>query len=255
VNTKKVEFSSWWVLLSTLGLLLLTAQGCRTRSSSGVEGAEDSGSNSVPDPAKHYFDGGTYCVQAIAQGPATDTPVHFSYKETHSDGSAKDFEADLLGDKFDLTVNDRHRATDFDREQNALPPSSPTTIRDGFAENAITSHAVRSDPSGWQSVPNNMVLGGTPWGLFVSKPSETKVGAENVNGYDTIKYTVDTTQESALDKSALLMAGDLKDYNITGAAWILKNAKCVLQYDINYEEDSKDGTVQKTHYVGTVTKK
>jgi hypothetical protein len=100
-----------------------------------------------------------------------------------------------------------------------------------------------------------MALGGTPWGLFISKPTVTRVGAENVNGYETVKYAVDTSHQSQLDKTPLLMSGQLKDYSITGSAWVLTEANCVLQYNIDFEQDGKDGSVKKTHYEGTVTKK
>jgi hypothetical protein len=255
VNWIKEDFSRDPILLLTMGALFIAAQGCHSRNSSGVHEAENKQPGSVQNPAKHHFDGGTYCVQAITQGPPVETPIHFSYRETHSDGSAKDFEADLLGDKFDLIVSDRHPATDFDREHNTVRSLPPIPIHDGFAENTTTEHVLRTDQSAWQSAANNVALGGTPWGLFIGKSEESQVDQENVNGYDTIKYTVDTTHETALEKSALLMAGNLKDYNITGTAWILKSANCVLKYDIVYEEEGTDGKTEKTHYTGAVARK
>jgi hypothetical protein len=51
------------------------------------------------------------------------------------------------------------------------------------------------------------------------------------------------------------MSGQLKDYSINGSAWVLAEANCVLQYNIDFEQDGKDGSVKKTHYEGTVTKK
>jgi hypothetical protein len=51
------------------------------------------------------------------------------------------------------------------------------------------------------------------------------------------------------------MLRQLKDYNITGTAWVLKDANCVLQYNIDDEQVGTDGKVSKTHYEGTVTKK
>jgi hypothetical protein len=81
------------------------------------------------------------------------------------------------------------------------------------------------------------------------------VGSENIGGYDTIKYSVDTTHQSKLEKLAGTMGQNGADYNITGFAWITKDTGCVLQYNIDDEETAKDGTVSKTHYEGTVTKK
>jgi hypothetical protein len=76
-----------------------------------------------------------------------------------------------------------------------------------------------------------------------------------VNGFETIKYTVDTTQQGLTDKAALTAFGKLQNYEIVGTAWVLKDGNCVLQYNIDYQETGKDGKVSKTHYEGTVTKK
>jgi hypothetical protein len=89
----------------------------------------------------------------------------------------------------------------------------------------------------------------------VSKPTVRQSASENVNGYDAVKYTVDTTNDSQTQKAALLMFGKLKDYNITGSAWVLRDAHCVLQYSLDYEQQNKEGKTSKTHYEGAVTKK
>jgi len=101
----------------------------------------------------------------------------------------------------------------------------------------------------------SLAQGGTPWNLFVSRPTVNRAGDENLNGYDTVKYSVDTTHDSQTDKAALMMFSKLKDYNITGNAWVLKDPNCVLQYSLDYEQESKDGKASKTHYEGAVTKK
>jgi hypothetical protein len=181
-------------------------------------------------------------------------PLHFSNKEVESDGSSKDFESDLAGDKLDVTIHERHPATDFDRELNTVKGVEPTPIRDGFAESVRSNHFARSDASGWTMGANSVVLGVTPWGLFINKPTVTELGPENVSGFDTIKYAVDTTHQSEMDKAALLVAGKLKDYNITGTAWVLKDKSCILQYAIDFEQDEKDGKVSKTHYEGGVAR-
>jgi hypothetical protein len=237
-----------------MGLLLLAAQACTSRSSKKTEADQSNQSTRVTNPLGRQLDGGSYCVQTMTQGPPPATPVHFSNKQNESDGSSKDFEADLVGDTFDRTISERHPATDQDRQFNADFPKLATPIRDGFAETTRTIHYTRSDQSGWREGGNGIALGGTPWGLFVFKPLVTRVGAENINGYDTIKYTVDTTHESELDKSAGLLR-QLKDYNITGTAWVLKDANCVLQYNIDDEQVGKDGKISKAHYEGSVTKK
>lgn len=193
----------------------------------------------------------------FSQGPAPAQPVHFSNKINQSDGSSKDFESDLAGDNFTVSFFERRPATDSDRQFNADfgKKGMGIPIKDGFAETTHTNQYQRSDASGWNMGSSSVAMGGTPWSLFVAKPIVTAAGNETVNGFDTVKYMVDTTHQSTMDKSAVLAFGKLKDYNITGTAWVDKPANCVLQYSIDYEEDGSNGKVSKSHYEGTVTKK
>lgn len=214
-------------------------------------------------PADNHFDGGTYCAQTLLQGPAPAQPLHFSYKVTESDQSlkSKDYEADLAGDNVDLVHQDTWLATDEDRKffQETAKFDDPKVvtrvIKDGIAEETTRNHATRSDAVGWRGITTGMAQGGTPWNLFLNKPPVSRTGTENVNGFETIKYSVDTTKQDAIDKGALRAFAHLQDYNITGTVWVLKDANCVLQYDIAYEETSNDGKSRKTHYEGAVTKK
>ena len=81
------------------------------------------------------------------------------------------------------------------------------------------------------------------------------MGRENVNGLETIKYAVDTTHETQSEKAARTAFSRLQNYEIAGTAWVQKDANCVLQYNIDYQETSKEGKVRKTHYEGTTAKK
>jgi hypothetical protein len=259
VNSNE-RLSQFWIVLA-MGLLLFGAPGCTSRSSKATQEYKTNQPNRAASPAEH-FDGGTYCVQTIGQGPPPATPLHFSHKVTESDQSlhSKDFQADLSGDTLDIIYHERWLATDEDRKffEETRKFEDPKTIvrdiRDGFAEDTITNHYTRSDEVGWRSGVNGVAQGGTPWGLFIYKPAVSRVGTENINGYETIKYAVDTTHQSDFEKSAGMLRS-LKDYNITGTAWVLKDANCVLQYNIDDEQVGKDGKVSKTHYEGTITKK
>lgn len=214
-------------------------------------------------PADNHFDGGTYCAQTFLQGPAPAQPLHFSYKVTESDQSlkSKDYEADLAGDNVDLVHHDTWLATDEDRamfQETAKfddPKVITRVIKDGIANETIMNHATRSDAVSWRGVTTGMAQGGTPWHLFLDRPPVSRIGTETVSGFETIKYAVGTTKEDAIDKGALKAFAHLQDYNITGTAWVMKDANCVLQYDITYEETSNDGKSRKTHYEGAITKK
>lgn len=243
--------------------LLLTLSGCTSKPNSSTSTATAAAAAAVTTVApQNDFDGGTYCVQTFLQGPGPAQPLHFSNKITVSDPSAKskDFEADLSGDSIQLVHHDRWLATEDDRKffeessRFADPKIIQRVINNGFAEETVTNHPTRSDEVGWRSVTTSIAQGGTPWSLFLYKPPVSRVGTENVNGFDTLKYTVDTTHQSAPEKSASLLR-NVADYNITGTAWVLKDRNCVLQYDITDQEMGKDGKGRTTHYEGSVTKK
>jgi hypothetical protein len=256
LNINGEAFLRRWVLF-VLSLTILVTAACgkkaRTANNDDLKPAAVAAAN---------FDGGTYCVQTITQGPAPAQPLHFSNKENESDGSAKDFESDLSGDKFEVTLRQRHKATQYDKSGSTPAvdngpihsPSITTTVADGFAEVVQTNHYARSEPNQWSMGISTVAQGGTPWDLFINKPTTTKVGSETINGFETDKYAIDTTRQTQLEKSALLMAGQLRDYNIVGTAWVAKPEACIVQYQIDYEEDAKDGSVRKVHYEGGVTK-
>ena len=252
--------SRGWVLFA-IGLLLFVAAGCTSRDSKANREHDPKAPAVANDPSEHYFDGGKYCVQTFLQGPVPGQPLHFSNKVTESDQSlkSKDYEADLSGDTLDIIQHERWLVTDEERKffeesrKSDDPKMIVRAIHDGFAEQTVTNHFTRSDEVGWSGV-TNVAQGGTPWGLFIYKPPITRVGAENINGYDTVRYVVDTTHQSQMEKSAGFLR-QLKDYNITGTAWVLKDTGCVLQYEIDDERVADDGMVSKTRYEGTITKK
>jgi len=259
VNVK--HLSSRWVPFA-IGLLLFVAPGCTSSGSKTNQEHDTRAPAAANDPSEHYFDGGKYCVQTFLQGPVPGQPLHFSNKVTQSDQSLKseDYEADLSGDTLDIIQHERWLATDEDRKffeesrKSDDPKTIVRTIHDGFAEQTVTSHVSRSDEVGWRGGVTNVAQSETPWGLFIYKPPMTRVGAENMNGYDTVKYVVDTTHQSQTEKSAGFLR-QLKDYNITGTAWVLKDTGCVLQYEVDDERVADDGKVSKTRYAGTITKK
>lgn len=249
-----------WSLAVTLLGLCLVACASKQKTETPQKAANPAQANA---PSDNHFDAGTYCAQTFLQGPAPAQPLHFSYKVTETDQSlkSKDYEADLAGDNVDLVHLDTWLATDQDRAmfQDTAKFDDPKVvtrvIKDGIAEETTKNHATRSDAIGWRGIATGMAQGGTPWNLFLNKPPVTRTGTENVNGFESIKYSVDTTKQDAIDKGALRAFAHLQDYNITGTAWVMRDVNCVLQYDITYEETSNDGKSRKTHYEGAVTKK
>ena len=257
MNMKPNIFSRRWILCG-LFLTLLATIACSKKQPQPVP--QDDPKPVASDAA--HFDGGTYCVQTIAQGPPVPQAIHFSNKENESDGSYRDFETDLSSDKLDVSFHQRRHSTQIDQTVShpAMDmgsvhiPASTIIVADGYTNISETNHYVRSDAHGWLMGTGLVPEDGTPAGLFISKPTVTKVGNETINGFETDKYAIDTTQQTHMDKGPLLMVGQLKDYNITGTAWVAKQPVCILQYQIDYEEDRTDGSVRKVHYEGGATR-
>ncbi|WP_348263425.1 hypothetical protein P8935_02455 [Telmatobacter sp. DSM 110680] len=234
--------------LFVLSLAIVCVAGCKTHSAAKVEAAK------TESTVKSAPVGGTYCLQTYAQGTPPTKTVHFSYKESESDGTLKDYEGDLVGDNLDSTVHEKRPANDTDREMASDKRFPGPPIVDGFVDTNRSLHSTRSDISGWSMGSSGQVQAFTPWGLFIAKPVVTQVGTENVAGSEALKYSVDSSQQSQLEKMPLTFAGGLKDYTIKGTAWVDPKQQCILQYDINYEEVAKDGTVKKTHYEGSTAR-
>ncbi|MGE5055569.1 MAG: hypothetical protein ACM3WP_15535 [Acidobacteriota bacterium] len=260
-DTDKQNVRKVGTIAAVAGTILLALAACTSQPKS--KAREGRQAQLKETASQDHFDGGTYCVQTFLQGPPPAQPLHFSYKVVESDPSSKtkDYEADLASETLDVTYHERWLASDQDRAMISDmrkfndPKSVIREIKDGYAETTFINHYTRSDASEWRMAATGMAQAGTPWNLFVSRPTVNRTGNENVNGYDTVKYSVDTTHDSQTDKAALMMFSKLKDYNITGNAWVLKDPNCVLQYSLDYEQESKDGKASKTHYEGVVTKK
>jgi hypothetical protein len=255
LNLNEPCFSRTWIALAT-GLVFLYATACNF--SSPRKSLQRSAEAPPGGGTKHQgpeLIGASYCVETMAQNPrGPASPVHFAYKVNDSDQVSKDYEADLSGDTFDRTIRDRHPATDFDREMASTRGATPITIQDGFAETVLSHHYTRDDKSSWTEAWGGMEQGGTPWSLFVLKPAVTPAGFETISGFETLKYVVDTTHQSQLDKYAGNWGWGTKDYNIVGSAWVTKHTGCILQYAIDLERTGKDGKLSKSHYEGSVTK-
>jgi hypothetical protein len=133
-----------------------------------------------------------------------------------------------------------------------LAQNSAYKIHDGFADFTNTFHYSRTEDHDWQMAPTMPVQTSTPWSEFLSKPPIDRAGAETVNGFDTVKYTVDNSKQDLMDRVGFSGA---RDYNLTGTVWLTKDSGCILQWAMDSQTTQKDGTISKVHYEGAVTKK
>jgi hypothetical protein len=167
-----------------------------------------------------------FCQETMAKDPVE--PFHFSSVRTQPGTSDSLLvKADVSPDKIDLT--------------------------DRTSTGTTTNHYRRSDKSGWTMAATTMAMS-SPWmDRNMAKFDMKKVAQEKIDGFDTIKYAVDTTNDSS-DKQTYLQAMGLKDYNIIGSLWLTKDTGCILKYVIDDTDYSKSGAVTRMHYEGGVSK-
>lgn len=223
-----------------LGLLALSA--CK----SGKQAKHEETKQAAPQgPAGNAVIVADYCLQTFMK-TAPPTPVHFSYKASDSDRETKSWEGDITSNTADFSMFTEQPSTP-DLAQN-----SAYKIHDGLADFTNTFHYTRSDDHGWQMAPTMPVQSATPWGEFINKPTIDQVGPDTVNGFETVKYTVDNSKQDLLDRVGF--TGN-KDYIVNGTVWLTKDTGCILQWAMDSQTTHKDGTIRKVHYEGTVAKK
>jgi len=141
--------------------------------------------------------------------------------------------------------------TDADWEANVAPDSIDGTLVDTTGSHAI--HGVRTNTSGWNTAVL-VLTGSLPASTFtlVQNSSATKrAGAENLNGLQTLKYSIDTANDTAADASLIRSVLGANGF-IKGTAWVTQTG-CPVRFTLDVEQDNKDGTVQKEHYEANMT--
>lgn len=108
-------------------------------------------------------------------------------------------------------------------------------------------HGIRSDLSSWRSAFAAFPLGAEAghFRLLANSGAMTPAGRENVNGYATIKYVVDTSHVPAADAAVLKATLGEHGY-IVGTAWA-DDSGCVVKFLLDEAWEAGNGTVDKTH--------
>jgi hypothetical protein len=161
----------------------------------------------------------------INKAPA---PFHWSYKTDVPPFTNADWEADISSDSIEGTLRD--------------------------ASGSRTIHGVRADASGWNTAV--LVLTGplpaSTFALVQNSSATSRVGVENINGVETLKYSIDTANDTPADSSMIRSVLGANGF-IKGAAWVT-SAGCPVKFTLDVEQHDKDGTVQKEHYEANVTR-
>ena len=222
MNPTRIFLSRWWIYLAT-GFMLLVASGCNfgTPTKAPKEKGHAPAAQNTAGPGIDLN-----CVIDRIQNP----PEVFHYSYRHNGSNSVDEEADL----------------------------TPQTIDGTFKNNDISRafHGVRSDRDSWQGAQMSLmgISGMSSTVVLVGNTSATvREGAEKVNGYDTIKYSIDTARgtaiENALYRSTLGSGGFEK-----GTVWVTSQG-CPVEISLDTEMHRNDGSVQKDHYEEAMIKK
>jgi len=223
VRLKRNQFSKRWVF-SLLGIALLAASACNSGPSTAK--AQNEKTAVAPQNPPPMID--LNCIIDRLRNPTE--AFHYSYSRNGQSASITE-EADVTPTTLDGTIN---------------------SVRDGQKNPSQSVHASRSDNGGWQREIGNLSMGfGMPASLMMANKMSSELvreGTENVNGYDAVKYSVDTARLDATDRALLGTTFE------KGTVWVV-GPGCPVKIVMDTEAKDSDGTVRKDHYEEALTKK
>jgi hypothetical protein len=212
-------------VFTATGLALLAVSACSpTPASKNAEEKSGVQPNSAATGGDARID--LNCVMDHIQNPPE--AFHYSYKKTSSNPVEE--EADI----------------------------TPQTIDGSFKNNSASQsfHGVRSDASSWQGAWTGLmgISGMSSAVALVRNSSATaREGPEKVNGYDAIKYSIDTARgndtEKGLYRSVLGTGGFEK-----GTAWVTAQG-CPVKFVLDSELHANNGSVETIHYEVAMVRK
>ena len=230
--TVRLVYAVTSIAMIVAGLMAVSACTSNAGSKASREGMgkEDSARSTGNSAAPAKADPGINlnCIYDHLQNPRES--FHYIYKKDTSDNEHVDQEADI----------------------------TPQTI-DGFRHQPDGSqepvHAVRSAPEGWQSALANLtaISGMSSTVAIVNHSSAMKREPDGgqVNGYDTIHYSIDTARFDATARNMLLKPGEFE----RGDAWVTSEG-CPVKLALDSELHRNDGSlIEKLHYEEAMVKK
>jgi hypothetical protein len=215
-------------VLAAAGLALLAVSACRSGPASKIaeekSGAQPNSATTAGGSGDRGID--LNCVMDHIQNPPE--AFHYSYNKESS--------------------NPVHEEADI----------TPQTIDGSFKNNSASRsfHGVRSDAGSWQSAWSSLmgISGMSSAVALVRNSSATaREGPEKVNGYDAIKYSIDTARgtdvEKGLYRSVLGTGGFEK-----GTAWVTAQG-CPVKFVLDSELHPNNGSVETIHYEVAMVRK
>ncbi|HEU5409958.1 MAG TPA: hypothetical protein VFU57_02985 [Candidatus Acidoferrales bacterium] len=206
-------------------LLLGTAVGCNFDSPA-KNSADLTAKTAAVAPAESDNPGiNLQCAaERIQKAPA---PFHWSFKKVVTPDTNADWEADVTTDAI------------------------AGTLVDGSGTRPI--HGSHSDQTSWNTAVMILTapLPASTFALVNNSSATVRAGAEKVNAVNAIKYTMDTSQDTAADASLIRTVLGPGGF-VKGAAWVTRDG-CPVKFAMDVEQHNKDGSVDKEHYELNVT--
>ncbi len=135
---------------------------------------------------------------------------------------------------------------------------TPQSI-DGSSTNSSGTHpvhGVRSDQQSWQTAYSGLMgVSGMSSTIALVRNSSAvqKEGNEQINGYQTVKYSVDTARANSAEK--WLYKSTLGDGGYEKGTWWVNDKGCPVKLSLDTEAHHRNGGVDKTHYEIAMVKK
>lgn len=225
------QWSSRLGVCLVIGLLMCTSAGCRARSpQDSIQNTDHSqsatGATASGDSAAHID---LLCLGERINSPTE--PFHYSYKYS-DEANSIDNEADITPQKMDITSTDRSGTHSY--------------------------HGVRSDEASWNAAVLDLSsLRFTGMSSRIDSlngsSSVASQGNESINGYDTTRYSIDTTAASAADQrqfQTLFGNGSFEK----GTVWIPPDG-CAVKLILDEAIVQANGRINKGHYEVAMIKK
>ena len=224
--------TAWRVRAVTLGVIvvaLIAASACtskpRSKEQTGEQASTQTGSSgtaqSVPNPGIDLN-----CVHDRLQNPPES--FHYRYKKD---------------------------ATDHVHQEADVTPQTIDGFRIQFDGSQQALHATRSDQQSWQSALAGLTgisgMSSTVAIINHNSAMQRESDGGQVNGYNTIHYSIDSARFSAAERQMLLSPGEFEK----GDAWVT-SAGCPVKLALDSELHKKDGSlIEKLHYEEAMVKK
>ena len=146
-------------------------------------------------------------------------------------------------------------ATNHVHQEADVTPQTIDGFRIQFDGAQQPLHAMRSDQQSWQSALAGLTgisgMSSTVAIINHNSAMQRESDGGQVNGYNTIHYSIDTARFSAAERQMLLKPGDFEK----GDAWVTFTG-CPVKLTLDSELHRNDGSlIEKLHYEEAMVKK